>query len=83
MQEEITINIDETAVILDTIEINVHACNMGNGKAVVMVTEFGEDKVDAVQAGDLLVFHTQPVWIRVLHVYEGSIQILVGQDTIH
>ena len=83
MNEVITINKDETAVILDTIEVNVHACNTSNGRAVVMVTEFGQDKLDAVQAGDLPVFHSQPVWIRVLEVHEGSIEILVGKETVH
>jgi hypothetical protein len=83
MNETITINKDETATILDTIEVNIHACNEDNGKAVVMVTEFGQDKLDAVQAGDLLVFHSQPVWIKVLGVFADSIDLLVGQDRVH
>jgi hypothetical protein len=81
MDDLITVDIDQTAVILDQIEVNVHSIN--DCKALLLVTEHGIETLHVVVSHDWVIFNSSPVNLLVEHVGRNSVIINVGIDTIH
>jgi hypothetical protein len=81
MDDRITVQVDQTAVILEDIEVNVHMIK--DGKAMLLITEHNIETLQVVSSRDWVIFHSSPVNLRVEHVGQHTVVMNVGLDTVH
>lgn len=80
MNEQITVELDHTAIIYDC-EINVHALH--NGRGILLISDGDADRLVNIMPGDIIMLGLSPANITVIEVNRSDVVLDIHSGLPH